>query len=508
MIILDFITAAPAGSGSIFSRESSVLTFGALAAQVSKTVSFLNRHHIGRKDRIAVVLPNGPELAVAFLSISSAATCAPLNPAYSAAEFRFFLSDLQANALLTEPGFCPAAAKAALDLNIPILTLKRPAGAVTGVFELESSGPGGPTALPGMAEGDDVALLLHSSGTTSRPKLIPLTHSNLCVSARNIGKTLRLTPDDRCLNIMPLFHVHGLIGALLSSIAAGASIWCTSGFNAYRFSWWLHEANPTWYTAVPTMHQAILWRLGERSRSGEPGLRFVRSSSAALPVRTGKELEARFDCPAIEAYGMTEAAHQITSNPLPPAVREPGSVGAATGPETIILDEAGTVQPAGVRGEVAIRGESVTSGYWAPAEANQAAFCNGWLRTGDQGFMDARGYLTLTGRLKEIINCGGEKISPAEIDQVLTDHPSVATALAFGVDSALLGERVYAAVVPREGQQVTERELKRFASDRLAKFKIPRRILILDEIPKGPTGKMQRIGMAQRLGISVGDSLD
>lgn len=504
MTILELIAGARAGSVALLSTGSSTLTYGALARQIENTVRFLNLHRIGRTNCVAVILPNGPQLAVAVASIASGATCAPLNPAYSTAEYRFYLADLRANALLTLPGFCPAAIRAATSLGIPILTITPSGDGPNGTFELDSSAPSGMAELPGTAESDDVALLLHSSGTTARPKLVPLTHHNLCISARNISNTLQLTASDRCLNIMPLFHVHGLIGAFLASMAAGASVWCTTGFNAHRFFRWMQEAHPTWYTAVPTMHQAILYRAGART-STEPALRFVRSSSAALPVRMGKELEARFHCPAIEAYGMTEGAHQITSNPLPPARRELGSVGTTTGTQAIILNEAGVVLPAGVHGEVAIRGESVISGYRASPEVNQTAFSNGWLRTGDQGFLDNRGYLTLTGRLKEIINCGGEKVSPAEIDQVLTDHPSVATVLAFGVPCPSLGERVYAAVVPREGIQVTEHELKVFASDRLARFKIPRRILILEDIPKGPTGKMQRIGMADRLGISASE---
>ncbi|HLQ50714.1 MAG TPA: AMP-binding protein [Terriglobales bacterium] len=506
MSILNLIAAGPANSSAILSAGCLPLTFGALSVQAEKVARFLNLHRIGRADCVAMVLPNGPELAAAFTGVAAAAVCAPLNPAYSASEFHFYLSDLRACALLTEAGFCPAATRAAIDLGIPILSLRCRDQALAGVFELESSAPSGPAAHPGMAGKDDVALLLHSSGTTARPKLIPLTHHNLCTSARHIVECLRLTPSDRCLNIMPLFHVHGLIGAFLASMAAGASIWCTSGFNAHQFFRCLTEARPTWFTAVPSMHQAILCRMGARRQDSEPRLRFVRSSSAALPVRTWKELEARFECPAIEAYGMTEAAHQITSNPLPPAQRQAGSVGTATGTSVVILDEAGAVQPAGVRGEVAIRGESVTSGYCSPPEANATALHNGWLRTGDQGFIDGKGYVTLTGRLKEIINCGGEKISPAEVDEVLSDHPSVATALAFGVECPMSGERVYAAVVPREGAAITEHELKEFASVRLARFKIPRRILILDEIPKGPTGKMQRIGMAQRLGVSVNGS--
>jgi acyl-CoA synthetase (AMP-forming)/AMP-acid ligase II len=343
----------------------------------------------------------------------------------------------------------------------------------------------GPSARPGAPEGEDVALVLHTSGTTSRPKIVPLRQINVTASAAHIGETLRLTPDDTCLNIMPLFHIHGLIAAVLASLGAGGSVVCTPGFNAFKFFAWFAEARPSWYTAVPTMHQTLLGlteRNAEIIRTGR--LRFIRSSSASLPPQVMTALEAAFGVPVIESYGMTEASHQMASNPLPPAPRHAGSVGIAAGPEVATMDEGGRILKRGELGEVVIRGRNVTAGYEANPTANASAFIDGWFRTGDEGVIDEAGYLRLTGRLKEIINRGGEKVT-------------------FAVKHDKLGEEVGAAVVLREGATLDEHGLRDFASERLAAFKVPRRIVFLDEIPKGATGKLQRIGLAAKLGLEA-----
>jgi acyl-CoA synthetase (AMP-forming)/AMP-acid ligase II len=301
---------------------------------------------------------------------------------------------------------------------------------------------------------------------------------------------------------MPLFHIHGLMAGVLASLAAGAQVSCTPGFNALRFYAWLEEVRPSWYTAVPTMHQAILAR-AERHREvvARSRLRFIRSSSAPLPPQVMAELEATFDVPVIEVYGMTEAAHQMTSNPLPPGTRKPGSVGIAAGPEVGIMDERGNLLDRGQIGEVVVRGPNVMPGYEANPEANAAAFTNGWFRTGDQGVLDGDGYLRITGRLKELINRGGEKISPVEIDEALMQHPAVQQVVSFAMPHATLGDEVAAAVVLRDGQVTSERELRRFAASCLPHFKVPRRIVIVSELPKGATGKLQRIGLAMKLGL-------
>ncbi|WP_375408368.1 AMP-binding protein, partial [uncultured Methylobacterium sp.] len=314
---------------------------------------------------------------------------------------------------------------------------------------------------------------------------------------------LAFTAGDRGLNIMPLFHIHGLIAGILAPLSAGGQVCCTPGFNALKFFGWMGEVRPTWYTAVPTMHQAILGRASRNREVIEANpLRFIRSSSSSMPPQVMKEMEEAFGAPLIEAYGMTEAAHQMASNPLPPKPHYPGVVGIAAGPEIAIVDFDGEPLPAGETGEVVIRGDNVMAGYENNERANAEAFTpQGWFRTGDQGVLSPEGYLSITGRLKEIINRGGEKISPREVDEVLMDHPAVAQCVTFAMPHDKLGEDVVAAIVLREGQTLSEKDLRAFASERLAPFKVPAKIHFLDEIPKGATGKLQRIGLAEKLGL-------
>jgi acyl-CoA synthetase (AMP-forming)/AMP-acid ligase II len=485
---------------AIAAHAAPPLTYAALRALIDRAGRALNSLGVGRGDRLAIVLPNGPEMATAFLCVASAAASAPLNPAYRQDEFEFYLSDLAAKALIVEAGSESPALRAAEKLGVALITLTPEPEAGAGAFRLSGSA-GGAAARPGPAEPDDVALILHTSGTTSRPKIVPLTHANIWTSARNTAGSLELSDRDRALNVMPLFHIHGLIAGLSAPLSRGGAVFCTPGFNALKFFAEMEEARPTWYTAVPTMHQTILTRAGRHKEIiARNSLRFVRSSSSSLPPTVIGELEAAFHCPVIEAYGMTEATHQMASNPLN-GVRKPGSVGLAAGPEIAIMDEAGRLLGRRETGEVVIRGDNVTAAYENNPKANGEAFVDGWFRTGDQGVIDADGYLTLTGRLKEIINRGGEKISPREVDEALMDHPAVLQAVAFAVPHPMLGEDVGAAVVLREGLTATEQELGAFLSERLAAYKTPRKILFLAEIPKGATGKLQRIGLAQKLGL-------
>ena len=488
---------------AIAAPERNAFLYADLRQHVTSTVAALNERGIGRNDRVAIVLPNGPEMASSFLAVGAGATTAPLNPAYRKREFLFYLSDLGTKTLLLEEGSDSPARDAANELGIPVLELRTDPSQPAGAFELVGDGPGGTCSTSGMAKYDDIALILHTSGTTSRPKIVPLSHRNVCCSAQNIRRTLGLTKEDRCLNVMPLFHIHGLMAATLSPVSVGASVFCTPGFNALKFFAWLDEARPSYYTAVPTMHQTILARASRnREVIDATPLRFIRSSSSALPPQVMEELEAVFGVPVVEAYAMTEAAHQMTCNPLPPCDRKAGTVGVAAGPEVSIMDEAGTHLKADSVGEIVIRGDNVTDGYEKNPEANAEAFTDGWFRTGDQGVMDAAGYLTITGRLKEIINRGGEKISPREVDEVIMDHPAIQQVVAFAVPHDKLGEQVAAAAVLREGMEATPQEIREFAAGQLADFKVPKEILILEEIPKGPTGKLQRIGLAEKLGLA------
>jgi acyl-CoA synthetase (AMP-forming)/AMP-acid ligase II len=477
------------------------LSYAGLRALIERTGNALAGQGIAPGDRVGIVLDNGPEMAASFLSVASAATAAPLNPGYRAEEFEFYLTDLRAKLLIVRGGADSPAIGVAERLNIPIARLVPEPEQGAGSFHLELPRPG--STARAVASPESIALVLHTSGTTSRPKIVPLTQQNLAVSARNVSSTLGLTVSDRGLVIMPLFHIHGLVASLLAPLSAGGEVCCSPGFNALKFFSWFTEVKPTWYSGVPTMHQAILLRAAKNPEalSGHR-LRFIRSSSSALPPTVLAELERVFGVPVLEAYGMTEAAHQMASNPMPPATRKPGTVGVAAGPEVRVVDTTGSPVGPGATGEIVIRGPNVMREYESNPQANAEAFYGDWFRTGDQGVMDGEGYLSITGRLKEIINRGGEKISPREVDEILMEHPAVHQCVCFAMPHQMLGEEVAAAIVLRQGAAATDQDLRRFAAERLADFKVPRKILILEQIPVGPTGKLQRIGLAQKLGLA------
>ena len=449
--IIERIAAGADDAPAIAAPERSSLTHGGLRHLMVDAAGQLNARGIGRGDRVAIVLPNGPEMATAFLAVAATATTAPLNPGYRADELDFYLTDIGAKAIVVAEDEAGPAVAVAERLGIGVIGSSRCATlppACSGWRAMRS----GRRRRAGLRK-----------PTTSRCCCIrpaPRRVRNWCRSAtptwrprlRHIGATLGLDADDRCLNIMPLFHIHGLIAAVLSSLAAGGSVFCTPGFNALRFFQWLGEARPSWYTAVPTMHQAILARAARNPDAlAAASLRFIRSSSASLPPQVMAELEATFGCPVIESYGMTEAAHQMASNRLPPGMRKAGSVGAAAGPEVAIMAPDGQILKPGQIGEIVIRGPNVTSGYEKNPDANASAFAHGWFHTGDQGVLDEDLYLRVTGRLKEIINRGGEKISPLEVDDVLMDHPAIAQVVTFAMPHDKLGEEVAAAIVLREG---------------------------------------------------------
>jgi acyl-CoA synthetase (AMP-forming)/AMP-acid ligase II len=500
----DLLAQGAESAAAVSAPGRPALSHGGLRRLIDTTLARLNGLGLGRNDRVAIVLDNGPEMATCFIACASGVASAPLNPAYRADEFEFYLSDLDAKALIVSRGSTSPAVEVAVKLGVPVIDLVFDAAQPAGSFTLEPREPRSatPAANGGYAQPGDISMVLHTSGTTSRPKIVPLSQGNLAASAVHIARTLQFTEKDCGLNIMPLFHIHGLIAGVMAPLSAGSQVFCTPGFNALKFFGWMDEAKPTWYTAVPTMHQAIL---GRASRSADViarhPLRFLRSSSSSIPPQVIRELEEVFKAPLIEAYGMTEATHQMCSNPLPPAVRKPGTVGQAAGPEVAIMAEDGKLLARGETGEIVIRGPNVTAGYESNPKANAEAFVNGWFRTGDQGVMDADGYVSITGRLKEIINRGGEKISPREVDEILMDHPAVAQVVCFGMPHPKLGEEVAAVVVLREGQQASERELQEFVAQHAADFKVPKKVLFMAEIPKGATGKLQRIGLAAKLGL-------
>jgi acyl-CoA synthetase (AMP-forming)/AMP-acid ligase II len=483
--LLELLEQAPSNRAAIVLPDEGVpVTYDSLRAQVRSAADTFASAGIGPGDRVAMALPNGLPAIVCFLGASIAGTAAPLNPGYREDEFRFYLDDTSARLFVLPPEGADEARRAAGD-TVPVMTVTTDAGRVR-----LSGDAGKPCAsVPGP---DDVALVLHTSGSTGRPKRVPLKHGNLAVSVGNVIRTYDLTQHDVSLCVMPLFHVHGLVASLLATLATGGTVVVPPRFNALGFWRIVQDHDVTWYSAVPTMHQLLIARLkgGERPDIGK--LRFIRSCSAALSPDTMSTMENAFGVPVLEAYGMTEASHQMASNPLPPRVRKAGSVGPGTGVRIGIMDAEGHLLEPGHHGEVVIQGPNVIRGYENNPEANATSFSSGWFRTGDQGFLDADGYLTLVARIKELINRGGEKISPREIDEVLLTHPAVAEAVAFGVPHRMWGEEVAAAVVLRDQTTATDAELVSFCRDRLAEFKCPKRIHITQTIPRTATGKIQR----------------
>jgi len=482
--LYELLTPVAADRTAVIIPEQNVhITYRNLRQQVEAVAGQLAAAGVGRGDRVGIALPNGLPTIVAFLAASLAGTAAPLNAGYKEEEFRFYLEDTNAKVLLLPPDGVDEARRAAGD-RVPILGVEMDAA---GTVSLAGARPG--RAVPAV---DDVALILHTSGSTGRPKRVPLSHRNLSISAGNVARSYALTQDDVSLCVMPLFHVHGLVASTLATLSTGGTVVVPAKFSPLSFWRVAKEYGVTWYSAVPTLHQLLLARADAKAGppAGAERLRFIRSCSASLPPQVMHDFEAAFGAPVLEAYGMTEAAHQMASNPLPPADRKPGSVGRGTDVRVSIMDSSGKHLPAGERGEVVIQGPNVITGYENNPEANATSFVDGWFRTGDQGFLDAQGYLTLVGRLKEMINRGGEKIGPREIDEVLLAHPAVAEAVCFGVPHPTWGEEVAAAVVL--SSPATEAELLAHCRERLADFKRPKQIHITETIPRTATGKIQR----------------
>ena len=475
------------------------LTYKQLRENVIGLVSQLNSFGLKRGERIAIAMTNGSPMAITFLAAALCGTAAPLNPKYKQEEFAFYYQDTQAKALITLSDG-PEAAIASVTPDMMLINAKVNTDGTLSFESVKRGSEPAESVNPTAPNTDDIAMILHTSGTTSRPKRVPIRHLNLIASASNLISAYSLTAADTTLCLMPLFHVHGLVGCLLATLASGGTLVCPNGFNALEFWKLVDTYKPTWYSAAPTMHQTILARARRNPEIVKANrFRFIRSSSASLPPIIIEQLETTLNAPVVESYSMTEASHLMTTNPLPPKVRKPGTVGYGFGVEVGIMDAEGNLLSKGSLGEVVVKAPNVIDGYENNPEANATAFVNGWFRTGDQGAVDADGYLRLTGRIKELINRGGEKISPLEVDDVLLRHPAVAEALAFAVPHKSLGEDIHAAVVLKA--EVGEKELLAHCATMLADFKIPRQIHILDQLPRGATGKLQRLAMAKLLNI-------
>jgi oxalate---CoA ligase len=487
--LIDSIAAQPANATAVFEPSSGVgLTYGELLGCAERISRALASAGLDNRSRVGLLAPNGPEVITGFLGITTlGAAAAPINPALTARELDAACESLGLEALIVDPAEArPAVREICAQRAMPLYELQRAPD-----VSLSATGSATPAAEP---QGDDVCLLLQTSGTTAKPKTVPIRQRNLVASALNIASFYDLSPADRTYCVMPLFHIHGLVGATLSTLVSGGTVIVPRRAVPSRFGADLREHGVTWVSAVPTMLARLMAAL---DGPAPPQLRFGRTSSSALPIDLIEEFESKTGVPLLEAYGMTEASHQMASNPLPPADRRPGSVGVASGTEIAILDEEWHELPAGAEGEVAVRGPGLVDGYLDNPSANAASFKGGWFRTGDLGTLSADGYLTLVGRIKELINRAGEKIAPREIDDVLLSHPAVAEAVAYAAPDVKYGEVVHAAVVCQNS--IDPAALLEHCRASLAAFKVPTRLVVVDEIPKGPTGKVQRSKLALQL---------
>jgi acyl-CoA synthetase (AMP-forming)/AMP-acid ligase II len=486
--LLDVLHFADSHTAFVLPELEASITYDALRGQVLAMADALASAGIQRGDRVAIALPNGMRSVVSFLAASIAGTAAPLNPAYPYEEFLFFLKDTNARLLLCPPAEAEYARSAAADLGIPVFPVEI---SDKGEVRLKDA-PKGKSATP--PSPDDIALILHTSGSTGRPKRVPLRHFNLAVSAANIANTYMLSEHDVSLCIMPLYHIHGIMASVMATLVSGGTAILPHKFNPLAFWRMVREHGVTWYSGVPTMHKMILSRTKEKP--DDSSLRFIRSCSAPFSAETIHKMEEIFGVPFVEAYGMTEAAHQMTSNPLPPRHRKPGSVGVGAGIRISVMDAQGNHLGTGQRGEVVIQGANVFRGYENNPEANARSFVNGWFRTGDQGYLDDDCYLHLTGRIKDIIIRGGENIAPHEVDEILLRNPAIASAVTFGFMHPTLGEEVAAAVVLHEPGSLTESSLLKYCCEHMAEYKAPKKIYFVESIPTTGTGKIRRRAVA------------
>ncbi|MQA67291.1 MAG: AMP-binding protein [Alphaproteobacteria bacterium] len=493
--------AATPDSPALVAEGQQPLTYGALADLLDRVRERLNAAGFGRGDRIATVGPNDAATAALVTGVMGCAAAVPMNPALSAGEFVIYLRDLKVQAVAVDAAMDSPVRAAAEEAGLPVLEVERTDPRVAGLIDIRSTSATGTAARPGPARSDDLAMVLLTSGTTSHSKVVPVIHRQLATKIIRMAEGYDLTAADRCLNLMPLFHGHGLYSSLGATLYSGGSLITLPAFSVDAFFRILVTLAPTWYTGSYTFHHAIHAAAPNFADAiAVARLRFIKTGSGHLDTRVAEEIEALFRAPVIETYSSTEAG-RIAGTPLPPVPRKPGTVGLPVEGEVAIIGPDDGLLPRGERGEVVVRSADIFTAYENDDDANAQCFVDGWFRTGDEGVFDADGYLTITGRIKDIINRGGEKITPSEVDSALKDHPDVADAVTFPVPHATLGQEVVAAVVPVKGADFTDEVLTKFLRNRLAPFKVPRRFVIVDEIPKGATGKISRHGLAEAFGL-------
>jgi len=496
--LINIIKNGNPNNKAILVPNESDFTYSELIKHINHVIEQLIIIGIQKNDRVAIYLTNKPETIITFLAISEIATAAPLNPAYTSNEVKFYIEDTNAKYLITSDE--PTSQQAILGCpeNVTHIIVKYEKHKFNLITNKNLTNKLNEKEIHKNNKPNDIALILHTSGTTSRPKRVPLSHNNIKISIQNIVKTYQLTSEDISLCIMPLFHIHGLVASTLATLSTGGTVILPEKFNALTFWEIIKTYKITWFSAVPAIHQTALTRMKNNSNIKEyiKTLRFIRSCSSPLSPQIMLEMEDILNVPVLEAYGMTEAAHQMSSNPLSPGKRVPGSVGKGTNVDIAIMDTQGNILSSQEQGEIVIKGDNVIDGYEDNPEANAYSFTNGWFRTGDEGIIDEEGYIKIVGRIKELINKGGEKISPIEIDETLLLHPSVSEAVSFAIPHKTYGEEPSAVVIIKS--QVTEKELIKHCKKSLALFKCPRSIKIVESIPRTATGKIQRRIVAEK----------
>ncbi|WP_263351888.1 AMP-binding protein [Acidicapsa acidisoli] len=472
----------------------SAFTYSQFWQEIDALSTHLRQSGLQSHQVVVVLVQPGALAVLAVAAVMRHCCCAPLNPNLTASEIESHLVAMHAAAIVLTPEF-EAARQIALRLGITVLLGHMgDAGAVWNI-EKTADTTSANHFLPDLISG--AAVLLNTSATTGRSKLVPLTGGNLEAMFRYTQTALALSASDRLLLVTPLYHAQGIVSTF-AQLSVGGTIIATRGFEAASYPGWLQDLHPTWYTCAPAIHQAVVTVLENRPLKKPVSLRFVRSSGAAFTVKLARDLGRLLGVPVLNGYGMSETG-AITSDALNLRPYRPGSVGRSVGPTIAIMDPSGKFLLPEAEGEIVVRGPSVMAAYANDPEANEAAFRDGWFRTGDIGRLDAAGFLFVTGRSKEMINRGGQKIVPEDVDRVFAAHPAVLAAAAFAVPHPTLGEDIACAIVPRPDSSTSEAELRRFASQKLAPFKVPRRVYFVDQIPRGETGKPRRHLLAERI---------
>ncbi|WP_069760454.1 FadD7 family fatty acid--CoA ligase [Streptomyces sp. LUP47B] len=490
----------PDARALVVTGERVHLSYRGLAFLAEDVAARLGGAGLRPGDAVGLICANTAEFVVGLLGAARAGlVAAPLDPALPGSQLSARLMALGARAVLLDPS-----TSGVVPLPVPAWPLR---------VDVSRAGTAAVVLEPGVCEvsqgggaagelSDRDALVLFTAGTTARAKMVPLTHANVAASVRNICATYELGPGDATVAVMPFFHGHGLFAALLASLASGGCVLLPERGRFSAGTFWddMRAVGATWFTAVPAIHEILLDR-SEREYPGPqaPPLKFVRSCSAPLNTATQRALERTFGAPLLSAYGMTESSHQATSEPLPQrgALRQ-GSVGRPTGVEVRVVDRGGHACPVGVEGEVWVQGPTVARGYLADGDESARTFVDGWLRTGDLGALDEDGYLSLTGRIKNLINRGGEKISPEHVEDILAGCPGVAAAAVFAVPDGVYGQRVGAAVVVREADGIGREEILRYCRDRLAAFEVPDRLELVAALPYTAKGGLDRKAVQSR----------